>query len=124
MTDTPAADDACRPLDARTLQQAAATFGMLAATNRLQIMWLLSQGESDVGTIADKVGGTVATVSQHLAKLKQAGMVGSRREGRRRIYVLDDPHIAILVDQVVAHQREQDLRGGTFTDRLPGGKRA
>ncbi|MGC0417091.1 ArsR/SmtB family transcription factor [Embleya sp. AB8] len=123
MIDTPP-DEASRPLDARTLQQAAATFGMLAATNRLQIMWLLSQGESDVGTIADKVGGTVATVSQHLAKLKKAGMVSARREGRRRVYVLDDPHIAILVDQVVAHQRELEARSGTFADRLPGRKGA
>ncbi|MEU9317309.1 metalloregulator ArsR/SmtB family transcription factor [Streptomyces sp. NPDC048295] len=104
-------DESPRPLSARQLQQAAGTFGMLAATNRLQIMWLLSQGESDVGTIADKVGGTVATVSQHLAKLKKAGMVSARREGRRQVYVIDDPHIAILVDQVVAHHRELDERG-------------
>ena len=40
------------PLPAQVLQQAAATFGMLAATARLQIVWLLAKGERDVGTLA------------------------------------------------------------------------
>ncbi|MFI9627350.1 ArsR/SmtB family transcription factor [Streptomyces sp. NPDC052042] len=121
MTDIPH-DESPQPLSPRQLQQAAGTFGMLAATNRLQIMWLLSQGESDVGTIAAKVGGTVATVSQHLAKLKKAKMVSARREGRRQIYVLDDPHIAILVDQVVAHHRALDERS-TSLGALVSGRR-
>ena len=56
-------------LTPEVLQRAAATFGLLASTTRLHILWLLAQGEQDVGTLADRTGGTLQTVSQHLAKL-------------------------------------------------------
>lgn len=91
------------PLDAEPLQEAAATFGMLAATSRLQIIWLLAGGERDVGTLATEVGQTVATVSQHLAKLKLAGLVRSRRDGRRQIYLIDNPRLVDMVGLAVGH---------------------
>ncbi|WP_233711935.1 ArsR/SmtB family transcription factor [Kribbella turkmenica] len=40
---------------------------------------------------------------QHLAKLRLAGLISARREGRRHIYTVDDPHILTLVDQIFAH---------------------
>ncbi|GAA1215657.1 hypothetical protein GCM10009665_01840 [Kitasatospora nipponensis] len=83
------------------LQQAAASFGLLASTMRLHIVWVLSQGEADVGTLAERVGGTLQAVSQHLAKLKMAGMVSNRREGRRQVYGVDDPQVATLVRLMV-----------------------
>ncbi len=79
------------------LQQAAASFGLLASTMRLHIVWVLSQGEADVGTLAERVGGTLQAVSQHLAKLKLAGIVSNRREGRRQVYEVEDPQVATLV---------------------------
>jgi DNA-binding transcriptional ArsR family regulator len=93
------------PLPAQVLQQAAGTFGMLAATARLQIVWLLAKGERDVGTLAAEVGSTVPAVSQHLAKLKLAGLVRSRREGRRQVYLVDDPQVAEMVTSVVRLHR-------------------
>ncbi len=94
------------PLPPAVLQDAAATFGMLAATARLQIVWLLSGGERDVGTLAEEVGQTVAAVSQHLAKLKLAGLVRARREGRRQVYLVDDPHVVEIVNLIVSHHGE------------------
>ncbi|MCW2721468.1 metalloregulator ArsR/SmtB family transcription factor [Pseudonocardia sp.] len=94
------------PLDDDLLQDTAATFGMLAATARLQIVWLLAAGERDVGTLASEVGQTVAAVSQHLAKLKLAGLVRSRREGRRQVYLVDDPHVVEMVQRAVEHHSE------------------
>src|SRR5258708_15301456 len=85
------------------LQEAAGRFGMLAATMRLHIVWVLSFGEQDVGSLAEQVDGTVAAVSQHLSKLKLAGLVRSRREGRHQFYVADDPYIVTIVRQMVAH---------------------
>jgi DNA-binding transcriptional ArsR family regulator len=85
------------------LQAAAATFDMLSTPTRLHLMWLLCHGDHDVGSLADEVGATVAAVSQHLAKLRLAGLVSARRDGRRQIYTADDPHILILVEQVFAH---------------------
>jgi DNA-binding transcriptional ArsR family regulator len=92
------------------LQHAAATFGLLASTMRLHIVWLLAQGESDVGTLAERTGGTLQTVSQHLAKLKLAGLVQSRREGRRQVYLVDDPNLVTIVYQMVGPPDGQRAR--------------
>ena len=86
-----------QPLPADVLQDAAGRFGMLAATARLHIVWLLADAERDVGTLATEIGQSVAAVSQHLAKLKLAGLVRSRREGRRQVYLVDDPHVVEIV---------------------------
>ncbi|GDY31595.1 ArsR/SmtB family transcription factor [Gandjariella thermophila] len=95
------------PLAPDLLQQVAGTFGMLSATARLQIVWLLATGERDVGTLAAEVGQSVATVSQHLAKLKLAGLVRARREGRRQVYLVENPQVVELVRLAVGHHRER-----------------
>jgi DNA-binding transcriptional ArsR family regulator len=87
-------------LPPEVLQRAAATFALLASTMRLHIMWLLASGESDVGTLAERTGGSLPAVSQHLAKLKLAGLVAARREGRRQVYLMADPRLAGLVRQM------------------------
>ena len=86
---------------ADVLAEAAAVFGLLASPARLHLMWALSQGESDVTRLADRVGGALPAVSQHLAKLKLAGLVRSRREGRRQVYYVDDPDIVTVVRVLV-----------------------
>jgi DNA-binding transcriptional ArsR family regulator len=88
------------------LQDAAATFGLLAATVRLHLVWLLADGEQDVGSLAQQVGQSVATVSHHLAKLKLAGLVHARRDGKRQIYVVDDPHVVEIVQLAIRHHSE------------------
>jgi DNA-binding transcriptional ArsR family regulator len=88
------------------LQTAASRFGLLASTMRLHIVWILANGETDVGGLADAVGGTLQAVSQHLAKLKLAGLVRSRREGRRHVYLVDDPHLVTIVRLAIEQLRE------------------
>jgi DNA-binding transcriptional ArsR family regulator len=98
---TEAAGGGAAELPPEVLQLAAATFGLLASTMRLHIVWLLAQGEADVGTLAEQTGGTLQTVSQHLAKLKLASLVQSRREGRHQVYLVDDPDLVKVVRQMV-----------------------
>ncbi|MBV2354129.1 metalloregulator ArsR/SmtB family transcription factor [Streptomyces sp. J2-1] len=86
---------------AEVLAEAAAAFGLLASSARLHLMWALAQGECDVTRLADRVGGALPAVSQHLAKLKLAGLVRSRREGRRQVYYVDDPDIVTVVRLMV-----------------------
>jgi DNA-binding transcriptional ArsR family regulator len=88
--------------------EAAKTFTMLATPTRVRLLWLLAQSESDVTTLAEAVGASVPTASQHLAKLRLAGLVTARADGRRQIYRVEDPHINTLVSQAVEHH--QDLR--------------
>jgi DNA-binding transcriptional ArsR family regulator len=101
-------------LSPELLQLAAARFGLLASTMRLHIVWVLAQGETDVGGLAEAVGGTVQAVSQHLAKLKLAGLVRSRREGRRQVYLVGNPHVVTIVKLAVEQLQtpaDEELRG-------------
>ena len=85
------------------LDLAARTFALLATPVRLHLVALAAQGELDVGTLADRVGVTIATASQHLSKLRLAGIISARRDGRRTIYIVDDPHVLTLVHQIFEH---------------------
>jgi DNA-binding transcriptional ArsR family regulator len=104
---------------AEALTEAASAFGLLASPARLHIVWVLAQGESDVSGLAERVGGALPAVSQHLAKLKLAGLVRSRREGRRVVYLIDDPDVVAMVRFLVV--RLTDRAGHkTATGRVHG----
>jgi DNA-binding transcriptional ArsR family regulator len=85
------------------LDTAARTFALLSAPVRLHLVALASAGEYDVGTLSERVGVSIATASQHLSKLRLAGVVSSRRDGRRQIYTVDDPHVITMVEQIFEH---------------------
>jgi DNA-binding transcriptional ArsR family regulator len=105
---------------AEVLAAAAAAFGLLASSARLHLMWALSQGESDVTHLADRVGGALPAVSQHLAKLKLAGLVRSRREGRRQVYYIDDPDVLTLVRVMVGQLTARSRHDAAPVHRLRG----
>ena len=85
------------------LAVAARTFALLAAPVRLHLVTLAAAGEHDVGTLSEKAGVSIATASQHLTKLRLAGLVSARRDGRRQIYTVDDPHVLTLIHQIFDH---------------------
>ncbi|MFE3187203.1 ArsR/SmtB family transcription factor [Streptomyces violascens] len=101
-----AGSDKCTDPTAEVLADAAAAFGLLASPARLHIVWALAQSESDVSGLAQRVGGALPATSQHLAKLKLAGLVGSRREGRRQIYYVDDQDIVAVVHLMMRQLRQ------------------
>ena len=85
------------------LAAAANTFALLASPSRLHLVHLMSGGQFDVGTLAEKVGLSLPTTSQHLSKLRLAGIVSVRREGRHSYYTVEDPHVLNLVEQIFEH---------------------
>ena len=76
---------------------------LLADETRLRVICALLEGEHPVNELAELVGAQPAAVSQHLAKLRLARLVRSRREGTRIYYVLDDAHVRRLVEEVLSH---------------------
>jgi DNA-binding transcriptional ArsR family regulator len=74
---------------------------MLADPTRLRLLWLLRDGEHDVGTLAAAVGAARPAVSQHLAKLVLAGLVTARAAGRRRLYRARGGHVRRLVTEAL-----------------------
>lgn len=98
------------PIPESVLQDAASMFGLLAATVRLHLLWVLASREQDVGTLAEATGQSLATVSHHLGKLKLAGLVRARRDGKRQVYVLEDAMVRDVVSLVVGQRLQEDAR--------------
>ncbi|MEV4839803.1 metalloregulator ArsR/SmtB family transcription factor [Nonomuraea sp. NPDC049486] len=101
-TSTPGSPGAEHPTPAQ-LRAAAETFALMASPVRLHLMWLITHGSYDVSTLATHVGIGIATVSQHLAKLRLAGLITARRDGRRTLYAVEDPHVVTLIRQIFDH---------------------
>lgn len=79
------------------------TFALLADVTRLRIVWHLREAEMSVNDLATAVGKSAATVSQHLAKLRLAGIVQNRREGTFVHYRLADNHVGEVVVDALEH---------------------
>lgn len=72
-------------------------FRMLADGTRIQILWALVDQEYSVNDLAAAVGKPAPSVSQHLAKLRMARLVRTRRDGNQVFYQLENDHIRQLV---------------------------
>jgi DNA-binding transcriptional ArsR family regulator len=113
MADTPDGGPA-EPLSPELLQQTAATFGMLSATVRLHLLWLLAGGGQDVGSLAESTAQSVATVSHHLGKLKLAGLVQARRDGKRVIYTAVDSYVVDVVRATINKRLEPSVEQARY----------
>lgn len=76
-------------------------FRMLADATRVQVLWALADHELSVSELAQHVGKPAPSVSQHLAKLRMARLVRTRREGTTIFYSLENEHVNRLVVDAV-----------------------
>lgn len=99
----------------RQVQLAADSFRLLGDPTRLKILWALLQGESSVTCLADLAGAAPAAVSQHLAKLRLAGLVQGRRQGTFVYYRAANSHVRTLLAEALFHadHAERDLGDDT-----------
>ena len=98
-------------------------FRMLAEPTRVRVLWALVDRELSVTELAEQVGKAAPSVSQHLAKLRMARLVRTRREGTTIFYSLENEHVRQLVTDAVFnaehagpgipghHRAESDLSG-------------
>ncbi len=91
--------DVATPTDLMRLQDKAADAArllrLLANEKRLLILCLLvARGEMDVTSLAGEVELCQSALSQHLAKLREDGLVAFRRESQTIYYRLEDPRAA------------------------------
>jgi DNA-binding transcriptional ArsR family regulator len=89
--------------DDRHARIAAEAFRMLADPTRVKILWALFQGECSVNALAELVGAAPTVVSQHLSKLRLAGLVENRREGTFAYYSATDAHVHRLLAEALSH---------------------
>jgi ArsR family transcriptional regulator len=78
----------------------------LADPKRLCVLESLAAGEVSVSDLSSRVGCQVPNMSQHLAVLRAAGLVTSRRDGSTIYYRLADPRVldAYRLLQTIARQ--------------------
>ena len=95
---------------------AAETFRMLADPTRIKLLWALLQGESSVTCLADLAGVSPTSVSQHLAKMRLAGLVRGRREGTFIYYSAANTHVQTLLAQALFHADHTDRDLGPETE--------
>src|SRR5512139_1001075 len=79
-------------------------FQALADPSRRAIFESLTQGESSVKDLTARFDISQPAVSQHLAHLKDAGLVNGRREGRCVFYRVEPGGMKPLIDWI-AHYR-------------------
>jgi DNA-binding transcriptional ArsR family regulator len=73
----------------------------LASESRQQVMLLFAAGaELTVGEVAERLDIGQSTASERLAKLKDGGLVTSRREGKTVFYRADKDRIGAALDRL------------------------
>ncbi|WP_198376282.1 ArsR/SmtB family transcription factor [Neoroseomonas rubea] len=78
--------------------EAAAMLRLLASERRLTVLCtLIVEGEAPVGRLAKRAGLSQPAMSQHLAKLREDGLVATRREGTTIHYRIADPRVAKIM---------------------------
>lgn len=68
---------------------------------RLKLLICLSTGRKNVGGLIEKCGLSQSAVSQHLEKLKAAGLVFSENEGKFVYYSLTNPKTARIAKEIL-----------------------
>lgn len=76
---------------------------MLADVTRVRLLWALLDRELSVGELAAAVDRPAAGVSQHLAKLRMARLVRTRRQGTQVFYRIENSHVGQLVQDAIYH---------------------
>ncbi len=76
---------------------------VLADPTRLQLTGLLLDEELSVSELAKRVERPVPGVSQHLAKLRMARLVTTRKQGNLVLYRVNNDHVRQLVVDTIGH---------------------
>ncbi|SEQ43836.1 ArsR/SmtB family transcription factor [Butyrivibrio sp. TB] len=92
--------------DDEKLMNLADLFKAYGDVTRLRIMFRLSDGACYVTDLADDLGMTQSAISHQLKLLRQAGLVGAKRDGRNIIYSLADEHVSTIISQGWDHINE------------------
>ncbi|MEY8842450.1 metalloregulator ArsR/SmtB family transcription factor [Cribrihabitans sp. XS_ASV171] len=82
---------------AASAAEAAAYLKTLAHEGRLMILCHLSAGEKSVGELETLLEVRQAAVSQMLARLRDEGLVATRREGKTIFYSLADSNTEAVI---------------------------
>jgi DNA-binding transcriptional ArsR family regulator len=93
-------------------------FNAIAEAHRRDILDTLITGEKAVGTIVEALSMSQPQVSKHLRVLSEVGLVGSRADGRRRLYRLEPARLRPFQDWLAKYERAWNDRLDRVDDYL------
>lgn len=82
-------------------EEAARLLALLANPHRLQVLCALQQGEHSVSALEKVVDLSQSALSQHLARLREANIVTTRREAQTIYYTIADERAGRLLELLV-----------------------
>ena len=89
------------PKDVKTMRrnagEAASMLRILSNDARLSVLCDLLSGERTAGALVESSRLSQSALSQHLAKLREQGLVTTRREAQTIFYRLADPKVERLI---------------------------
>ena len=77
--------------------RASALLKALSSPHRLMVLCQLGDRELSVGELMPAVGLSQSALSQHLAKLREEGLVDTRRDGTTIFYRIADPAVLKVI---------------------------
>jgi predicted transcriptional regulator len=104
-------------MDEATLtQELLAFFKALADANRLKIIGLLANKPHTVEQLAANLNLGASTVSHHLSRLSDAGLVSARAEGYYSVYQLESANLDALAKRLLERQTLQSFSADVDAD--------
>lgn len=82
-------------------------FKIFGDTTRIKILYSLFESEMCVCAITELLGMTQSAISHQLKILKDANLVGNRREGKTIYYFLSDSHVHDIIAKGFEHLIEK-----------------
>ena len=79
------------------IREASDALKAMAHPLRLKILCLVGQNELMVQDIVEAVGTSQSNISQHLAVMRERGLLASRKEANKVFYRIDDPRIIKMI---------------------------
>ena len=103
-----------RPTAAQ-VESAVRSFALLADPTRVKLLWTIRDVGADVTTLAAAAGCSPTVASQHLSKLRFAGLVEGLRDGRRVVYRIRGGHVRRLLEEAL-FQADHQVSGEPVHD--------
>lgn len=79
-------------------------FRAVADPTRRRLLDMLRQREHTFGELCEPFHLHLATLSRHLAVLRQAGLVTQRRQGRNRVYSIHPGSLVLVLDWITRYR--------------------
>ena len=82
------------------IKEASEALKAMAHPLRLKILCLVGQHELMVQEITEAVGTSQSNISQHLAVMRERGLLASRKEANKVFYRIEDPRILKMIEMM------------------------